>query len=110
MRQQKEPMPSVPEDAVIPEVSRPVDSHPSADSGVNRTSSDATQASEGYGPVRVRHRMKSPQDPLTRPDGSQHEDFAEMMHDLVPSLVDQMTLTLDRDDQIRLDHYITISD
>eukprot|EP00435_Cladocopium_sp_Y103_P022015 s1030_g5.t1 len=91
-RLQKEPLTSIPEDARAPD---PTGSAAPLANSVTETapegeSPDVTTSNQ-YGPVRVRHRGKSNQDPLFCPDGSQYEDFAEMLQDVVPSMISPLT-------------------
>ena len=92
IQSQKESMPTVPEDErkpdstgsnAVPDVAEPASSPPGEP--------DKHVTQNQYGPVRVRHKTKSPQDPLFRPDGSQFEDFAEMMQEIVPALIPQLS-------------------
>ena len=45
------------------------------------------EAESTYGPVRRRYSSKQPQDEYTRPPVMKHEDFQEMMQELIPQLM-----------------------
>ena len=88
-RAQKEPQPA----PALPESSaRPASADVELPATVRTPDTPSTEvvadkSQSSYGPVRVRHWNKSPQNPLVRPDGSQYEDFGEMMQELVPSML-----------------------
>ena len=57
---------------------------------VSGTGTAARPRTEDYGPIRrVRHTEKSPPQYLTRPAVMAQEDFAEMMEEVIPSLIQQ---------------------
>ena len=89
IRMQKEsvPTPALPESPARPvgaDVEMP---SPDSSAAASHVPPHEDKPQQGYGPVRIRHWNESSQDPLVRPDGSKYEDFAEMMQELVPTLI-----------------------
>eukprot|EP00435_Cladocopium_sp_Y103_P019462 s1915_g4.t1 len=85
------PAPVVPEDGSAP-VDQPVPegTTESRDPEAIRRQLKAMPRTESYGPWKqVRHRVKSPPEYLSRPPVMLQDDFAEMMQEMVPVLIEQ---------------------
>ena len=86
-------MPPLVESAEVPAENTPriIENAESSHEETNAGAPEASAASSSYGPVRRRVSTKEGPMSLWRPAPLQSEDFVEIMHDLVPHLVEQAT-------------------